>query len=72
MHIVNMLSHYVKKTFLFYLVVCVTYLVLIHEEANPDYTMLTNIFLPGVSGVVLGNYWRSTYEESVQIPSSDL
>ena len=64
MHIVNFLNHYVKKTFLFYLVIGVTYLVLLLEQDNPDYVMLGNIFISGVFGVGLGMFWVMTYKKA--------
>ena len=65
MHIVNFMSHYVKKTFLFYLIVGVTYLVLILDSDNPDYAMVVNVFVSGALGVGLGIWWVKTYEKSV-------
>lgn len=50
------LTNYVRKTFLFYLVLGVTYLILIlgEEKTNKtDWVMLGNIFGNGIVGVII-------------------
>ncbi len=59
MMLVNYLSHYVRKTFLYYLVIGVTYLVLILESDKQDWAMLGNIFGNAVVGLAIQNWWHS-------------
>jgi len=50
------MSHYVRKTFLFYLIIGVTYAVLLlgEEKTNgTDYGMLGNIFGNAIVGIIV-------------------
>ncbi len=53
---INCMSHYLRKTFLFYLIICVTYLVLIlgeEKDGKTDWRMLGNIFGNGIVGLAI-------------------
>ena len=58
MQVVNALSHYVRKTTLFYMIVSLTYLVLVLvEEDQIDSNMVANIFGAGVIGISVTYWW---------------
>ena len=56
MLMVFFISHYVRKTFLYYLIIGVTYLVLVlgeEDDNKTDWGMLGNIFGNGIIGVII-------------------
>ena len=64
MMFINCLQHWVRQTFLYYLIIGVTYLVLLEEEksGSRDWGMLGNIFGNGIVGVAIMNWWLATYK----------
>ena len=61
--IVSALSHYIRKTTLFYLVTGLSYLVLVLvEDDQIDSNMIANIFGAGFIQIGVTYYWFKTYE----------
>ena len=68
MQIINYMSHWRRKTFIFYLVITVTYLVLLlGEEADgkTDWKMLGQLFTNGIVGVAIQSWWLMSYQSAI-------
>lgn len=69
--LVNYISHYVRKTFLHYLVIGVTYLVLILKSETQDWAMIGNIFGSAIVGLAIQNWWLMSYSTAVNTGMGD-